>query len=145
MLGYESITSHGVQVQLIAKALMFNSSEALFKYLGLHTLSTFSVTIDNVWRSTCTVTCCRSAVDVLQGSDEAGVMAASRYPRRNRNNTLRPESLQGSGQAASSSKDQEGEESGSEQVLQQLLHESHAVSLGLLCLSVLVTVLLQIQ
>ncbi|KAL0052590.1 hypothetical protein WJX82_004414 [Trebouxia sp. C0006] len=48
------------------------------------------------------------------GSAPAGVMAGSRYPRRNRNTVLRPDSAQGSGQAASSSKDQE-EESGSEQ------------------------------
>lgn len=46
-------------------------------------------------------------------------MAGSRYPRRNRNTVLRPDSAQGSGQAASSSKDQD-EESGSEQVLRQL-------------------------
>ncbi len=47
-------------------------------------------------------------------------MASSRYPRRNRNTVLRPDSAQGSGQAASSSKDQE-EESGSEQVQHRLL------------------------
>ncbi|KAA6420881.1 MAG: ATPase family AAA domain-containing protein [Trebouxia sp. A1-2] len=48
------------------------------------------------------------------GTAPAGVMAGSRYPRRNRNTVLRPDSAQGSGQAASSSKDQD-EESGSEQ------------------------------
>ena len=50
-------------------------------------------------------------------------MASSRYPTRNRNTVLRPDSAQGSGQAASSSKDQE-EESGSEQVQHQLLQQS---------------------
>ncbi|KAL0036308.1 hypothetical protein WJX77_001773 [Trebouxia sp. C0004] len=48
------------------------------------------------------------------GSAPPGVMAGSRYPRRIRNTVLRPDSAHGSGQAASSSKDQE-EESGSEQ------------------------------
>lgn len=69
-----------------------------------------------------------SAMDVLQGSEGAGVMAGSRYPRRDRNTTLRPDSLQGSRQTASSSKDQEEEDSGSEQVLLQLLHWSHVLT-----------------
>ena len=58
-------------------------------------------------------------------------MAGSRYPRRNRNTVLRPDSAQGSGQAASSSKDQE-EESGSEQVQHRLLlQSSHGQRLSL--------------
>lgn len=48
------------------------------------------------------------------GSAPAGVATGSRYPRRNRNTVLRPDSAQGSGQGASSSKDRE-QESGSEQ------------------------------
>jgi hypothetical protein len=67
--------------------------------------------------------CCIDSWVCVQGSAPAGVMAGSRYPRRNRNTVLRPDSAQGSGQAASSSKDQE-EESGSEQVQHQLLLQS---------------------
>ena len=74
----------------------------------------------------------------MQENDAAAHMAGSRYPRRNRNVVSRPESAQGSGHAASSSKDQDDDQSGSEQVHAQLLHYScmHAGCIYLCCLAV---------
>ena len=74
----------------------------------------------------------------MQENDAAAHMAGSRYPRRNRNVVSRPESAQGSGHAASSSKDQDDDQSGSEQVHAQLLHYScmHAGCIYQCCLAV---------